>query len=187
MQQILLPRHPSTKHYRRLPSMTRTSRRTRGAPNPSVSGTPSCTTPVQPEATVKFRRVARRLPKRPPLPFIFPPPDTPTRRRRRRTRHKRKATKKESDDDDDDNDEMEVPPVPPVAEAPLRHGRVRARSESVMRMLMGSMNVPTPPSSPAPVREGTPAPGPSSFFGSYVTQVGEEAKDQKIPRSSSRS
>ncbi len=49
--------------------------------------------------------------------------------------------------------------------------RVRARSVSVMGMLMGVLDEPTPVSSPAPSREGTPSqevPGPSSFPGSYT-------------------
>ncbi|KAG7450900.1 uncharacterized protein BT62DRAFT_917164 [Guyanagaster necrorhizus] len=142
---------------------TSTGKHTRRTSKPIL---PPCLTLVQPKSTVKWRWYTRRLPKRPPVPFIFPPPGTSTRRHRHHTRCERKATKEKSDDDDDDNDEMEVPPVPPVV----------VWSESVVRMLMGSLDVLTPPSSPAPVREDTSALGLSSFPGSYFPQVDDEAK-----------
>ncbi|SJL03154.1 uncharacterized protein ARMOST_06500 [Armillaria ostoyae] len=92
------------------------------------------------------------------VPFIkFP---RPTRREQRMAA--RRAAQELEDELDSDEAEMEFLPVVK---------RVRARSVSVMGMLMGVLDEPTPVSSSAPSREGTPSqevPGPSSFPGSYT-------------------
>lgn len=80
-------------------------------------------------------------------------------------REQRTAARRAAQELEDELEEAEMEFLPVVK-------RVRARSVSVMGMLMGVLDEPTPVSSPAPSRGGTPSqeiPGPSSFPGSYTT------------------
>lgn len=83
----------------------------------------------------------------------------------RHTRHEQRvAARRAAQELEDELEEVEMEFFPVVK-------RARARSVSVMGMLMGVLDDPTPVSSPAPSREGSPSqevPGPSSFPGSYT-------------------